>query len=114
MEPTPFIELRQQLEALVSSLAIVQGLVEQLTVRQEQMTQEIAVLRAAEQNVSQQISLIPSPWPRVLERIESRQRTVIRRPKEGAGLVDNTVLLIALMWSLWELGAGLGGDWGRV
>jgi hypothetical protein len=61
VEPTPFIELRQQLEALVSSLAIVQGLVEQLTVRQEQMTQEIAVLRAAEQNVSQQISLIPSP-----------------------------------------------------
>ena len=63
VETVPFIELRHQLDALVSKLVTVQGLIEQLSNRQEQMAQDIATLRIAQQNLSQQISLLPSPSP---------------------------------------------------
>jgi hypothetical protein len=45
-------ELQHQLETTVSDLAVVRRIVEQLAARQEQMTQEIATLQAAEQKLS--------------------------------------------------------------
>jgi hypothetical protein len=60
VEAVPSIDLRQQLDALVSKLVTVQGLIEQLSTRQEQMALDIATLKAAQQNLSQQISLLPS------------------------------------------------------
>lgn len=59
-------ELQHQLETMVSDLAIVRRIVEQLAARQEQMAQDIAALQAADQNVVQKISsLSQSPAIRV-------------------------------------------------
>ena len=63
VEAVSSIDLRQQLDALVSKLVTVQGLIEQLSTRQEQMAQDIVTLKAAQQNLSQQISLLPSSSP---------------------------------------------------
>ena len=53
-------ELQQQLQAVISDLAIVRRAVEQIASKQEQMAQDIATLQAAERNVSQKVS---SPAP---------------------------------------------------
>jgi len=52
-------ELQHQLETMVSDLADVRRLVEQLAARQDQMVRDIATLQAAEQNVSQKLSSLP-------------------------------------------------------
>jgi hypothetical protein len=52
--------LQQQLETIVGDLTIVRRIVEQVAARQDQMAQDIATLQAAEQNVSQKISMPPS------------------------------------------------------
>lgn len=49
-------ELQQQLQIMMSDLAIVRRIVEQLASKQEQMAQEISTLQAAERNVSQKVT----------------------------------------------------------
>ena len=52
-------EAQHQLETMVSDLAVVRRIVEQLAAKQEQMAQDIATLQAAEQNVSEKKSSLP-------------------------------------------------------
>jgi hypothetical protein len=52
-------EAQRQLETIVSDLAVVRRIVEQLAAKQEQMAQDIATLQAAEQNVSERKSSLP-------------------------------------------------------
>ena len=44
---------------MVSDLAVVRRIVEQLAAKQEQMAQDIATLQATKQNVSEKKSLLP-------------------------------------------------------
>jgi len=52
-------EAQHQLETMVSDLAVVRRIVEQLAAKQEQMAQDIATLQAAEHNVSEKKSSLP-------------------------------------------------------
>ena len=52
-------EAQHQLGTMVSDLAVVRRIVEQLAAKQEQMAQDIATLQAAEQNVSEKKSSLP-------------------------------------------------------
>src|ERR1700722_694226 len=56
-DPSP--DLKQQLETIVSDLAVIRRIVEQLAARQDQMARDVATLQAAEQNVSQKMSALP-------------------------------------------------------
>jgi hypothetical protein len=51
-------EPQHQLETMASDLAVLRHLVEQLAAGQNQMAQDMATLQAAEQNISQKISLL--------------------------------------------------------
>jgi hypothetical protein len=53
-------DLKKQLEAMASDLAIVRRIVEQVAARQDQMARDIATLQADEQDVRQKISAPPS------------------------------------------------------
>ncbi len=55
--PSP--EALHQLDTMVSGLAVVRRIVEQLAAKQEQMAQDIATLQAIKQNVSEKKSSLP-------------------------------------------------------
>ena len=55
--PSP--EALHQLDTMVSDLAVVRRIVEQLAAKQEQMAQDIATLQATKQNVSEKKSSLP-------------------------------------------------------
>ena len=52
-------EAQHQLETMVSDLAVMRRIVEQVAAKQEQMAQDIATLQAAKQNVSEKKSSLP-------------------------------------------------------
>jgi len=52
-------DLQHQLETMVSDLAVMRHMVEQVAAKQEQMTQDIAALRSAQQNLGERISSLP-------------------------------------------------------
>ncbi len=52
-------EAQHQLQTMVSDLAMVRRIVEQLAAKQEQMAQDIATLQAATQNVGEKKSTVP-------------------------------------------------------
>jgi hypothetical protein len=54
-------ELAQQLEPVVRDLAVVRQSLEQLAAKQDQMVQNIATLQAAEQDIRQKMSSLPTP-----------------------------------------------------
>jgi peptidoglycan hydrolase CwlO-like protein len=54
-------ELQQQLQNMVSDLAALQRLVEQLASKQEQISRDMMTLQAAEQNRSAKISSVAQP-----------------------------------------------------
>jgi hypothetical protein len=54
-------ELAQQLEPVVRDLAVVRQSLEQLAAKQDQMVQNIAKLQAAEQDIRQKMSSLPTP-----------------------------------------------------
>jgi len=58
-------EIQQQLQTIASDLAVVQRTVEQLANKQEQMAEEIASLRVAEQNASKTASSIAQTLNRI-------------------------------------------------
>ena len=66
-------DLVQQLEPLASNLDVVRRSVEQLAARQDQMAQNIATLRAVEEDIRQKMSSTP-PFP-------SQQAASIQQPK---------------------------------
>ncbi len=52
-------DLQHQLETMVSDLAVTRHMVEQVAAKQEQMAQDIAALRSAQQNLSERTSSLP-------------------------------------------------------
>ena len=62
-------ELQQQVETIMSDLAVVRHLVEQLAAKQDQVDQDIATLQTSEQSVSQKISSLA-------QAIERRRKSV--------------------------------------
>ena len=52
-------DLQHQLETMVNDLAVTRHVVEQVAARQEQIAQDIAALRSAQQNLSARISSLP-------------------------------------------------------
>ncbi len=69
---------QRQLETMASDLAVLRRAVEQLAARQQQMTQDIATMQAAEQNVSQRLWLSQQLW-------WPSQSTAIRAPSRKTG-----------------------------
>jgi len=55
------LEFQNQLDDIKDTLTVVRSIVEQLAARQEQLTQDIATLQAAEQKISQNIAKPPPP-----------------------------------------------------
>jgi uncharacterized protein YoxC len=68
-------ELKQQVSALMNDLAVMRRDVEQLSGKQDQMSQDIATVQATEQNVSERISSLTQPAP-----IATQQAPTIARP----------------------------------
>ena len=58
-----FAELQQQLQTVVSDVAVLRRNVEQLSSKHEQMSRDIATVQATEQNVSEKISSLAQPAP---------------------------------------------------
>ena len=69
---------QRQLETMASDLAVLRRTVEQLAARQQQMTQDIATMQAADQNVSQQLLWSQQLW-------WPSQSTAVRAPSRKAG-----------------------------
>ena len=51
-----FAELNEQLQAVANDLAVLRRNVEQLSARQEQMSRDVLMVQATEQNVSEKVS----------------------------------------------------------
>jgi hypothetical protein len=68
-------ELKQQVLALVSDLAVMRRDVEQLSGKQEQLSRDIATVQATEQNVSEKISTLTQPAPTL-----SQPAPILARP----------------------------------
>jgi hypothetical protein len=68
-------ELKQQVSALMNDLAVMRRDVEQLSGKQDQMSQDIATVQATEQNVSERISSLTQPAP-----IPAQPAPTIARP----------------------------------
>jgi hypothetical protein len=56
-------ELQQQLQTVVSDLAVLRRNVEQLSSKHEQLSRDIATVQATEQNISEKISSLTQPPP---------------------------------------------------
>jgi hypothetical protein len=72
-------EIQQQLQTIASDLAVVQRTVEQLANKQDQMAEEIASLRVAEQNASKTASSIAQ----TLNRIQRSNAQNVVRSERG-------------------------------
>jgi hypothetical protein len=56
-----FPELQQQLQTMVSDLAALQRIVEQVASKQEQISRDVVTLQATEQNISEKVSSLTQP-----------------------------------------------------
>jgi hypothetical protein len=88
-------EVQNRLDSIASDLTAVRRIVEQLTAKQEQTTRDIAMLQAAERNISQKFSSLPhSPVvrvpppknaPSIVHSEASVQPPSVPAPARGAG-----------------------------
>jgi len=80
-----FPELQQQLQAMVSDLAALQRIVEQVASKQEQISRDVATLQATEQNISGRVSSLTQPTAvRVVQRRNVAKLVHSGTPKQSA------------------------------
>ena len=79
-----FPELQQQLQTMVSDLAALQRIVEQVASKQEQISRDVATLQATEQNISGKVSSLTQPTAvRVVQRRNVAKLVHSGTPKTG-------------------------------
>jgi hypothetical protein len=80
-----FPELQQQLQTMVSDLAALQRIVEQVASKQEQISRDVATLQATEQTISGKVSsLTQPPAVRVVQRRNVAKLVHSETPKQPA------------------------------
>jgi hypothetical protein len=80
-----FPELQQQLQTIVSDLAALQRIVEQVASKQEQISRDVATLQATEQNISGRVSSLTQPTAvRVVQRRNVAKLVHSGTPKQSA------------------------------
>lgn len=80
-----FPELQQQLQTIVSDLAALQRIVEQVASKQEQISRDVATLQATEQNISGRVSSLTQPTAvRVVQRRNVAKLVHSGTPKQPA------------------------------
>jgi hypothetical protein len=80
-----FPELQQQLQAMVGDLVALQRIVEQVASKQEQISRDVATLRATEQNISGKVSSLTQPQAvRVVQRRNVAKLVHSETPKQPA------------------------------
>ena len=80
-----FPELQQQLQTMVSDLAALQRIVEQVASKQEQISRDVATLQATEQNISEKVSSLTQPTAvRVVQRRNVAKLVHSGTPKQPA------------------------------
>jgi hypothetical protein len=80
-----FPELQQQLQTIVSDLAALQRIVEQVASKQEQISRDVATLQTTEQNISGKVSSLTQPTAvRVVQRRNVAKLVHLGSPKQPA------------------------------
>ena len=80
-----FPELRQQLQTMVSDLAALQRIIEQVASKQEQISRDVVTLQATEQNISEKVSSLTQPTAvRVVQRRNVAKLVHSGTPKQPA------------------------------
>jgi hypothetical protein len=80
-----FPELQQQLQTIVSDLAALQRIVEQVASKQEQISRDVATLQSTEQNISGKVSSLTQPTAvRVVQRRNVAKLVHSGSPKQPA------------------------------
>ena len=87
-----FPELQQQLQTIVSDLAALQRIVEQVASKQEQISRDVATLQTTEQNISGKVSSLTQPTAvRVAQRRNVAKLVHSGTPKQPAAEISPPV-----------------------